>query len=340
MRATTSAGATHALGFDVTNKVVVDGFIFDNFTTNPIGFWGTGYTDIVLRNITLNLTGSEYNEGIVFYGEGNDSSPVISSVTMENIVVNDADMGISCNSGPCKNFKLTDVVISNGEGGNGSGADCFAVEDGDNIFLENVETTGCSADGIDIKGTRVLLINPFVHNIGRNGIKLWNGGDVINGLVYDTAADSAIVFNSAGTYRIINSTIALHNAITGDQSYMMTAGYDASSDAIDVQLINSIFYSNNGTVLGFPNRNGTTRKLTIQNSLFYDVGLGEGIEAVIDSGDGNLKNIDPQFVNSGRYGDFNLKTSSPAFRSGQDTEYNFDRLNKERGSGSFNIGVY
>src|SRR3989337_1715534 len=106
---------------------------------------------------------------------------------MHRVTVENASLGISCNAGPCRSWWLEDVTVV-GRGGDGAGA-----------------------DGIDLKVKRLLISSSRVHNVSRNGIKLWHGGDIVNTVIHHTGADAAIVFEQGGRYRILNSVMAFHN---------------------------------------------------------------------------------------------------------------------------------
>jgi hypothetical protein len=255
-------------------------------------------------------------------------------------------MGVSCNSSACTNWKLSNVKITNRQGASSSGADCFANENGQNLFLKNVEVSGCTADGIDIKGNNVLLLNPWVHNVIRNGIKLWNGGDIINALVVDTGADVSVYLGDRGHTRLINSTIALpsHHG----RAYVLAAGYNETNSNMKIEIINNIIYqngSNNGAVLYMPNINGSNRTLNVKNSLFYIPGAKIELETNTETyfkatANNNQLDINPLFINPTITGDYHLQTTSPALNRGLNTEYNFDRLGKTRNNGVFDLGAY
>jgi len=209
-----------------------------------------------------------------------------------------------------------------------------------------VEATGCTADGIDIKGSNVLIINPYVHNVQRNGIKLWNGGDIINALVVDTGADVSIYLGDRGYSRLINSTIALpsHNG----RAYVLAAGYNENNSNLKLEITNTIIYqngANNGSVLYMPNINGATRTLSVKNSLFYissgSVEITANTNQYFTAPDsGNLIDTNPYFINPATTGDYHLLALSPALNRGKNTAYNFDRAGKARPSDAFDLGAY
>ena len=218
----------YTYGVNITGDgVILNGLTIQNFSTVGIELGGDGTT---LTNITLsNINVQAVTEGIINYEDFGSpySSPTINGLRLENVTITNAlTQGFSCNAGPCKNVYFKGVIVTNRStpAGN-SGSDCIAFERGDNLVFNNVESTGCEADGLDLKATRVLVINSNFHNISRNGLKLWKGGDVQNTIVSNTGADGEVIFDGPGAYRMINSIVAYHlNGQPG--SYTITTDYD------------------------------------------------------------------------------------------------------------------
>lgn len=203
-------------------------------------------------------------------------------------------------------------------GAEGSGTDGLIFEAGDNVLVENAIVEGAAADGIDVKATRTALVNTVVRRVGRTGIRLRAGGDVINCLVFDTGADAQLI-TEGGSYRIIDCTFARHLAQVG-RSYAATFGYPDSMG--DVALINSAFFEQPGPLFfsaamdvqvrscdfwGFPDR------LIEWGERSWDpAALGGASGAQL--GQGN-KTHDPRFVDP-KAGDFHPETGSPLFGAG------------------------
>lgn len=318
-------------GIDITaDKVLLEGLNVNGFTQVAIGLHGAD--NIVIRNVNVTMGDNTFIDGIGSYTASN-------GLLVENTTITGADQGLACGIGPCTYWKIENVKIKNRGIGGDSGSDCFAVESGNNIRLKNVDVTACGADGIDIKGSQVTVTNAVAHNIGRNGIKLWSGGDVINALVYDTGATESIVFAEGGSYRLINSTVAYHSR--DGRSYMFGIGYNVPTASIDVQLINSIFYHNTGELVN-DFTNGQNRTLKIENCILYDVELTYAkTKAIFEQTGANNRVIDPAFVSPGLNGDFHLKSNSPALSTGKTTEFAFDLNDKARSQGNgWDIGAY
>jgi hypothetical protein len=206
-----------------------------------------------------------------------------------------------------------------GSGGEGSGADAIAIENGENMLFYKVDVSRVAGDGIDTKATRVVVWDSHVHDVARNGVKLWHGGDIVNTLIHHTGADASLVTEHGPKVRLLHSLVAYHNKGAGS-SYNMTFGYDSQA-AQEVEIINSIIYNTSGGAYFNP-----ASSVKIVNSLFYGMDNGN----VLESGKGTVELSDGagaiQARGLGRgnvfsdpmlSGDFRLKAGSPAVDRGR-----------------------
>jgi uncharacterized protein DUF1565 len=323
-------------------QILADGAVIDGINLSGYvngvemgGDPGTKVSHLVFKNLTVTASGATFKNGIV------SSVAQVDGLLLKNVTVKNATLSVSCGNGPCKNWRLDGVAVCNDANDvGGSGGDGIAVEVRDedvaagnvsqNILISNAEVTGASADGIDLKATRVAVFNANVHDNLRNGVKFWRGGDLVNSFVVHHGADAAVVFDRDGTYRILNSLVAYENVrsdgtLQGD-SYTMTICYDNPSATCPLTIVNSVFFNNSGSLFF---SNGTTA--TIQNSL-----LGNTLNDVIAEKSGtmvletdpasNLSSIatasgnlpfttNPGFTNAGG-GDFTFGSSSPLKNAG------------------------
>jgi hypothetical protein len=241
--------------------------------------------DLVLVGLTIRGSG----EGVATW-EGAIDGLLAHDVAIEGAT----GIGFHCGEGAGRNWRLEHVKIRMQGEGEGSGADAFALEHGDNVLLVDVEATGASADGIDTKASRVVVFGCHVHHVGRNGIKLWEGGDVIDTLVHHTGADAAIVVHDGPRARLLHCVVAYHNHGAGS-SYNMTFGYDTGS-AMTVEIVDTIVFNTSGGayVTG-------AATLRVDHSLFFgmengnllahgdrEIELAQGAAALARYGAGNL----------------------------------------------------
>lgn len=232
----------------------------------------------------------------------------------------------------------------------GSNARGLAFGAGDNVLIENTIVEGVAGDGIDMKATRVAVVNAVVRRVGGNGIKLSAGGDVINCIVFDTGGEAQLV-TEGGSYRIIDCTFAGDLARRGDlaqggESYAATFGYPGSVG--DIALINSAFFEQLGALFfsgamkvqvrccdfwGFPGR------LVEWGERSWNPAALTGT-AGAQLGPGN-KTLDPGFVGA-ENGDFHPGPGSPLFGAGTAASAGstFDLVLEARDPVSYTIGAY
>lgn len=248
------SGVTYGLAIEASH-VIVRGLSLSGFASNGIavGREGAAIQDVVIANVEVAMPAG--GDGIAVFVGGSNERPAIDGLRLERIKVSGADLGVTVSTGPIRNLVITDIAIR-GRGGQGenSGADAIAVESGDNVLINGADIALADGDGIDLKATRVAVINVHVHDCGRNAIKLWRGGDIVNALVHDCGADAAIVLDGTNPdaahpaeYRIVASTIAFHNRRNGAaKSYVLTCGYDRPGDTNRLALIACVFHGNTG----------------------------------------------------------------------------------------------
>jgi hypothetical protein len=318
------ARADQAVGIAArADDLIIDGFVLQGFRSVGIEY-GRGSSPqrhLVIKHVKVEQT----EEAIRSTYAGDGSQPLVDGLLIYDVWLRDISViGLQCGMGPCNNMRWealrVEMPTTNPDD---SGADALALESGENIVVFNVEITGASGDGIDLKTARAAVANVIVHDIGRNGIKIWHGGDIVNALVYNTGADAAIVFE-AGRYRVLNTLVARHS--WGESAYAMTAAYDTSTEPGRVEIVNSVFYQNAGAVWISP-----ALELDVRNSLFFgsgngqeliwgDVSVGE-MDAPISAlevaggGSSNLGFVDPGFADPAA-GNYAWDVTSPLFDAG------------------------
>jgi hypothetical protein len=256
----------------IGSSLVVNGINLSGFTPSiEVGSSTKTQQNLVITNLTVTAPTGVFSDGIVDYADTvSKGFPNIKGLLLKNVKVLGASLSISCNSGPCSSWRLENVVVKGGGGGAGSsGSDAIAIENGDNLLFYKVDVSGAAADGIDTKASRVVVWDSHVHDVARNGVKLWLGGDVVNTVVDHTGADAAVKVAGAGTrMRILNCTIAYHSYGQGP-AYNMTFRYD-DNGPIQVDIINTIVYNTSGGAY-FSNK----ATINISNTLFFGMENGE-----------------------------------------------------------------
>ncbi len=237
-----------------------------------IGLWSPeGQTQ---RAITIEDTRIEdfrgaQREGIVAYGDNRSVAgrpPTVDGLLVLDVRIEGVDMGVSCNAGPCEHWWIERTSVSGRRGSGSSGADAFAVEDGRQVVIVDSVAHNVAADGIDLKADDVVIMGARVLDVGRNAIKLWRGGDVLDSVVDGSGADAALVGDGAGRYRYAHVLVTHHDP--GGSGYVGWWAYDAPAD-IDLEIVDSVFVDNASG--GLFARAGA--RVRIEHSAFADRGV-------------------------------------------------------------------
>ncbi len=336
------------------DNLILDGFIIRASSSGYGIYFGNldrPQRNLVLKNLIIEGGEVALNSAITEGGAVNPQ-PIIKGLLLNHVLIrNPTLIGFNCGQGPCNDLRLENLVVQMPHDAtiDNSGADAVAVENGDNILVFNADVSGASADGLDFKATRVAAVNVRVHDIQRNGIKFWRGGDVVNALVYNTGADAAVVFDSASTYRLLHVIVARHEYKNPGSAYAMTVTYDHPTEPGKLSIQNSIFFQNSGAIWV----NGQY-SLDVRNNIFFGSGNGqefvwqrdpeitvgeqaEPVKALEDARGGccNPGFVDPKFTNPDK-GDYSLRADSSALNSGAADlldVVDFDLLGKPRAAG-------
>lgn len=209
-------------------------------------------------------------------------------------------------------LRISDVEVRNETAGSGSTAvDGFALVNCHRALIDNCLLEKIEGDGIDAKSTRVAVINTLLTRIGRNGVKFWRDGELINSVIHSAGADAAFVIER-GPARMIHSVLA----VKGD-GYSGTYAYGQGSGE-KFEVINSILVNLDHTFyLG-------TSDLRSLNSLYFNLPAGLYSGAVSAptvsalnglTGCAGNRAADPLLVDPDR-GDFRTAHSSTARAGG------------------------
>jgi hypothetical protein len=308
------------------DHVVIEGLVLRGFEVGIAidGRPGETQRGLTIERTTIEDPSGEFREGIVVYAEPVGSEVVLDGLLLRSVVIDGIDLGVSCNVGPCDHIWLDSSSISGRTSSDDSGADAFAIEEGRQIVVVDTVVTGVAADGIDTKASDVVVSGCRVLDVGRNGIKLWRGGDVINTIIDGTGADASLVGEEPGTYRYIHTLVA-HHGDPGETPYVGTWSYDRGASDVVIEIVNSIFYENSPGGLFVTDG----ADLSIRNSIFTGppdhrlVQIGEASNylfadlADFEAGRFGANNlmVDPEFVDTPT-GDYSTVPTSPARDTG------------------------
>lgn len=308
------------------DDVVVDGIDLDSFHTG-VGFESkTGQTirRVTIERVRVTRPTGDFHEGIISFGDNREapgSPPALDGLLILDVEIEGADLGISCNAGPCAHWWIERARVGARRTSEGSGADAFAIEDGRQIAVVDSTFTGAAADGIDTKADDVVVFGAQVRDVGRNAVKLWRGGDVIDTLVDGSDADAALVGHAGGRYRYLHLLVTRHGDREGG-SYIGHWGFD-ERQAVDLEITNSIFFANSPGGFSVTDGSEVTIRRTIiddGNAKLFDI--GDVTVSVADRAglrdrgwEADLIVADPRFTAPGQ-GDFRTRPDSPARDAG------------------------
>jgi hypothetical protein len=135
-----------------------------------------------------------------------------------------------------------------------------------------------------------------VEGTGRNGVKFWRSGELINSFVYAcTVINDGAFVSKEGPCRVINSVL-----MSKYNGYAAHLGYGVDPAIVgSLEIVNSIFMDNDGPFYVVHNN------MTSKNSLYYDMRGG-----FFQGGVGNINDVGTLNSRSGSTGNI---TAHPLF---------------------------
>ena len=166
------AGA-NGLSVEGADKIAISGLTISGFD------WGLlldSGSRISLRRLTL--TGNE--TGLRATG-GADSGAVSGLLVSHLRSEHNRLLGFDCSPGPCNGLRIDHSSFSYNGADNDTAADGVGFEPGSaNIRVTASRAIGNAGDGFDFKARNVAVIGSRAQDNRRNGIKLWQGGKIVN----------------------------------------------------------------------------------------------------------------------------------------------------------------
>eukprot|EP00775_Hariotina_reticulata_P001740 gene1740-2081_t len=246
--------------------MTVRGFLMGVYMANPDGS--------TQRNITLtdlNIIGwstpERWSGGIHAIPDYRTTKRIVlDGLLLSNVNVSEVIMGVSCDYGPCAHWWLDNVRI-NCRGGEGWGADAFAMESGRQVVMTGISVVNSGSDGIDIKASEVVVSKCSVLNAGANGLKLWTGGDVMDCVINGTGNWlGALSGADFGRFRYRNVVVTRHSR--DGRAWLGHWGDFRSPPRARVEMYNCTFRGN-------PNSGGfafiENSTIWLENNEFWDL---------------------------------------------------------------------
>ena len=213
---------------------------------------------------TAQVAENVYGEGKEIFDDPDQAHYQIEGLILSNITVQDVDLVTNVgdeNDANVNGMRITQVEVRNPPQGSGdSASDALAIVNSYMILIDHCTIINIEDDGIDTKSYNVCVVNTYVNGTGRNGVKFWRNGEMINSIVYDcTPINDGAFIIEAGPFRIVNSVL-MKKAIGFAGSF----NYDSTSST-KFEIVNSIFADlDHSFYVG-------TSNLQSKNSLYYDM---------------------------------------------------------------------
>ncbi len=326
----------------------ISGFVLRDFRNWGITVLGDNqHISLGYLSISGGEAGVHFTLG--YSGETPRHGPV-SDILFENSVISGSIYtAVDCTPGPCDRMTFRGLEIFGSGMEAGFGGDGLAVEQGQNILVEDCYIHDNGGDGIDLNSrdapgsvSGILVRRNRVAGNLLNGLKLWAGGEAVNNLIWDSG-DTALVLEGGSSYTILNNTIANATSYT----YLASlGGFETSSLPTDLNLFNNIFYNDNpemgGTLVYF----AEGVNLIADHNLYYNPFREEdvicahflGEEACFSneqinngawfaqSGQGEHSFYDDPLFQDASAKDFHLSSGSPAINAGRAGELPLEDL--------------
>ena len=264
-------------------NVTFDGFTMEGW--NAPFFLGSDFDTPPMRNVTIkNVTATNFtkrdgnpdflttfleagyleNGAVPIFDDPESGSYQIENLILSNVTIDGVDIGINVgdeDDANVRGMRLSHVNIINPTATSGdSASDAIAIVNSYKVLVDHCRILNPNDDGLDFKSWDVSVVNSWVQGTGRNAVKFWNNGEVINSILYDVTDinDGAIVVEG-GPFRFINS-ILLH----APNGYAGTYDYDGPASTNLLEIVNSAF----GEVKGFYSGTSDLRAL---NNRYFDL---------------------------------------------------------------------
>lgn len=269
-------------------NITIDGFKFEGWSL--ILALGSSLATPPLRNITMKnvvadnfqrrngepgfalqfletayLDDNVYGQDKQIFSNPQTAHYQIEGLDLENITMSGVDLGINVgdeNDANVKGMRISRVNIVNATRAAGSSAnDGFAIVNSYKILIDGCRIVNVNDDGIDTKSYDVAVINTYVEGTGRNAVKFWRNGELINSILYQvTDIDDGAIIVQEGPFRMVNSLLLDHQI-----GYAGTYFYDATSTVTTrMEVVNCAF----GRVQDFFTN---TDNLAFRNNRYFEI---------------------------------------------------------------------
>jgi len=280
-----------------------------------------GYSRELLQ--TGYLTDDVYGPGKIIYDNPETAHYQAENVILSSITLQGVDLGVNVgdeNDANIRGMRISNLNIVNPtRQAGGSFNDAIAVVNSFKILIDHCRFVNISDDGIDLKSYDTAVVNCYVERIGRNAVKFWRNGEMINTILYNvTDIDDAAIVIEEGPFRIVNSVLLGHpvgyaGGFNGDLWTTQTNRFE---------IVNSAFGECHAFYIN-------TTDLHARNNRYFDIldlaNIIEGMRTAADAAQLNaLPNCSGNAMSTNQFtnpagGDFSPRAGSPWIDAGTQT---------------------
>jgi len=272
-----------------------------------VAFFETGY-----------LADDVYGPGKVIFDHPERAKYQIDGLILSNISVQGVDLAINVgdeNDANVKRMRVSHFSVVNPSRQAGDSAnDAFAVVNSWKVLIDQCRIVNINDDGIDLKSFDTAVVNCYIQGAGRNAVKFWRNGELINSILYNvTDIDDGAIVIKDGPFRMVNSVLLGHRV-----GYAGAMGYDEPS-TYSLEIVNSVFGDCKGFYVG-------THSFTAKNNRYFSIlDAAALVEGAVNAANATQLNALPncsgnamstnQFADPA-HGDFSLRPTSSWINAG------------------------
>jgi hypothetical protein len=272
-------------------------------------FFETGY-----------VSEDHYGPGKVIFDDPESAHYQIEGLILSHIRVDGVDLAINVgdeNDANMRGMRVTHFEVSNPSGVAGdSASDAFAIVNSYKVLIDHCWIQNINDDGVDAKSFDVAVVNCLVARTGRNAVKFWRNGELINSILYDvTDINDAAIVVAEGPFRMINSVLFSHPV-----GYAGTFAYDATqTSSLKLEIVNSVFAETKGFYTATTNLHALHNRYVniLEQAALFDGSIHAADAPALNAIPGCSGNAQStsQFVNPAS-GDFSLIAGSDWINAG------------------------
>ena len=161
------------------------------------------------------LSDDVYGPGKIIFDDPDAAHYQVENLILSNITVQGVDLAVNVgdeNDANVKGMRITNLRVVNPTREPGASFnDAIAVVNSYRVLIDHCRIVNINDDGIDCKSYDVAVVNCYLEGTGRNAVKFWRNGEMINSILYNvTDINDGAIIAEEGPFRMINSVLLGH----------------------------------------------------------------------------------------------------------------------------------